>query len=113
MDIADFVARNPAALISIARIKTADDYTYLHSVAVCALMIALARHLTGRFAADLRELWPKGMGVRLTAVPQPPRVTGISTGLGSTAYLPSSSLAIALRCTSSGPSAKRNVRALT
>ena len=44
-DIAESVARNPAALISIARIKTADDYTYLHSVAVCALMIALARQL--------------------------------------------------------------------
>ncbi len=44
-DIEASVARNPAALISIARIKTADDYTYLHSVAVCALMIALARQL--------------------------------------------------------------------
>jgi putative nucleotidyltransferase with HDIG domain len=32
-------------LISIARLKTADDYTYMHSVAVCALMIALAREL--------------------------------------------------------------------
>ena len=50
MDIADFVARNPAVLISIARIKAADDDTDLHSVAVCALMIALTRHLTGRFA---------------------------------------------------------------
>ena len=44
-DIEASVARNPAALISIARIKTADDYTYLHSVAVCALMIALSRQL--------------------------------------------------------------------
>lgn len=37
------VVRNPGALISIARLKRADDYTYMHSVAVCALMIALAR----------------------------------------------------------------------
>jgi HD-GYP domain-containing protein (c-di-GMP phosphodiesterase class II) len=37
--------RNPGALISLARLKTADDYTYMHSVAVCALMIALARQL--------------------------------------------------------------------
>ncbi|MCX7235181.1 MAG: DUF3391 domain-containing protein, partial [Burkholderiales bacterium] len=44
-DIAQSVASNPAALISIARIKTADDYTYLHSLAVCALMIALSRQL--------------------------------------------------------------------
>jgi len=44
-EIAQSVARNPGALISIARLKTADDYTYMHSVAVCALMIALAHEL--------------------------------------------------------------------
>ncbi len=45
-EISDSVLRNPSALISLARLKTADDYTYMHSVAVCALMIALARQLT-------------------------------------------------------------------
>ncbi|MBJ7312238.1 HD-GYP domain-containing protein [Rugamonas sp. CCM 8940] len=44
-DIAGSVMRNANALISLARLKTADDYTYMHSVAVCALMIALAREL--------------------------------------------------------------------
>lgn len=44
-EITDSVARNPSALISLARLKTADDYTYMHSVAVCALMVALARQL--------------------------------------------------------------------
>jgi HD-GYP domain-containing protein (c-di-GMP phosphodiesterase class II) len=44
-DIADSVARNAGALISLARLKTADDYTYMHSVAVCALMVALGRQL--------------------------------------------------------------------
>ena len=44
-EISNSVMRNPGALISLARLKTADDYTYLHSVAVCALMIALARQL--------------------------------------------------------------------
>jgi putative nucleotidyltransferase with HDIG domain len=44
-DISDSVMRQPHALISLARLKTADDYTYMHSVAVCALMIALARQL--------------------------------------------------------------------
>lgn len=44
-EIADSVARNPGALISLARLKTADDYTYMHSVAVCALMVALASQL--------------------------------------------------------------------
>jgi putative nucleotidyltransferase with HDIG domain len=44
-DVASSVARNPSALISLARLKTKDDYTYMHSVAVCALMVALARQL--------------------------------------------------------------------
>lgn len=37
--------RHPDALISLARLKSADDYTYMHSVAVCALMLATARQL--------------------------------------------------------------------
>jgi putative nucleotidyltransferase with HDIG domain len=44
-EISSSVMRNPGALISLARLKTADDYTYMHSVAVCALMVALARQL--------------------------------------------------------------------
>ncbi len=44
-EISDSITRNPGALISLARLKTADDYTYMHSVAVCALMIGLARQL--------------------------------------------------------------------
>ncbi len=44
-EISSSVIRNPGALISLARLKTADDYTYMHSVAVCALMVALARQL--------------------------------------------------------------------
>lgn len=44
-EISNSIMRNPGALISLARLKTADDYTFMHSVAVCALMIALARQL--------------------------------------------------------------------
>ena len=44
-EISSSVLRNPGALISLARLKTADDYTYMHSVAVCALMVALSRQL--------------------------------------------------------------------
>ncbi len=44
-EITDSVSRNPGALISLARLKTADDYTYMHSVAVCAMMVALAKQL--------------------------------------------------------------------
>jgi putative nucleotidyltransferase with HDIG domain len=44
-DITNSVSRNPYALISLARLKKADDYTFMHSVAVCALMVALAKQL--------------------------------------------------------------------
>ena len=44
-DIAASVLRNEGALISLVRLKTKDDYTYMHSVAVCALMVALANEL--------------------------------------------------------------------
>lgn len=44
-EITESVLRHPSALISLARLKNADEYTYMHSVAVCALMIALAREL--------------------------------------------------------------------
>jgi putative nucleotidyltransferase with HDIG domain len=44
-EISASVARNPHALISLSRLKHADDYTFMHSLAVCGLMIALARQL--------------------------------------------------------------------
>jgi putative nucleotidyltransferase with HDIG domain len=43
--IAASVGRNSGALVSLARLKSHDDYTYMHSVAVCALMVALSRQL--------------------------------------------------------------------
>jgi HD-GYP domain-containing protein (c-di-GMP phosphodiesterase class II) len=59
-EIANSVLRNPGALISLARLKTADDYTYMHSVAVCALMIALSRQL-GFSEAETREAGMAGL----------------------------------------------------
>ena len=44
-EITTSVLRNPGALISLARLKDKDNYTYMHSVAVCALMVSLARQL--------------------------------------------------------------------
>ncbi|MCU5773791.1 HD-GYP domain-containing protein [Erwiniaceae bacterium BAC15a-03b] len=44
-EITGSVDRHPSALINVARLKDHDDYTYLHSVAVCALMIGLGRRL--------------------------------------------------------------------
>ena len=44
-DIAGSLNRHPAAILSVVRLKSHDDYTWLHSVAVCALMLALAAQL--------------------------------------------------------------------
>lgn len=44
-DIAASVLRGGNVLLGLARLKTADNYTYMHSVAVCALMTALAKEL--------------------------------------------------------------------
>ncbi|MFL6626234.1 MAG: HD-GYP domain-containing protein, partial [Vitreoscilla sp.] len=44
-EISDSVIRNPGAIVSLLRLKTQDDYSYMHSVAVCALMVALGREL--------------------------------------------------------------------
>ncbi|RVU44631.1 HD-GYP domain-containing protein [Rubrivivax rivuli] len=44
-EISGSVLRNPGALVSLARLKSRDDYSYMHSVAVCALMVALGRQI--------------------------------------------------------------------
>lgn len=44
-DISESLSRNGSALIGLARLKHKDEYTYMHSVAVCALMVSLARQL--------------------------------------------------------------------
>ncbi|WP_213880751.1 HD-GYP domain-containing protein [Pseudomonas sp. dw_358] len=56
-EISASVERHPQALISLSRLKTSDEYTYMHSVAVCALMVALARQL------DMPEEWVREAGV--------------------------------------------------
>lgn len=42
-NITESILRNPGALIGLLRIKTKDDYTFLHSVSVCALLVAFCR----------------------------------------------------------------------
>ncbi|MBL8350669.1 MAG: HD-GYP domain-containing protein [Burkholderiaceae bacterium] len=59
-DITRSVFRNPGALVSLARLKTADDYSYMHSVAVCALMVALAQRM-GLDDAACREAGLAGL----------------------------------------------------
>ncbi|MEX2375702.1 MAG: HD-GYP domain-containing protein [Dehalococcoidia bacterium] len=59
-EIADSIQRNPCALISLARLKNQDEYTYMHSVAVCGLMISLSRQI-GLEEAMIRECGLAGM----------------------------------------------------
>ncbi len=57
-EISSSLERNAGALLSVVRLKTADDYTYMHSVAVCGLMIALGR----RMGLEDEELRIAGLG---------------------------------------------------
>lgn len=41
--ITDSILRNPGALVGLVRIKSVDEYTFLHSVAVCTLLVAFCR----------------------------------------------------------------------
>jgi putative nucleotidyltransferase with HDIG domain len=59
-DISDSIARNTTALVSLVRLKNQHDYTYMHSVAVCALMIALARQM-GLAPEAIREAGAAGL----------------------------------------------------
>ena len=59
-EITESVWRNPGALVSLARLKTHDDYSYMHSVAVCALMVSLARQL-GQSEAEARDAGMAGL----------------------------------------------------
>lgn len=57
-EIAGSITREPSAMLSVARLKNHDDYTYLHSMAVCGLMIALGKKL----GLDEHALRRVGMG---------------------------------------------------
>ncbi|MGQ3052520.1 MAG: HD-GYP domain-containing protein [Roseateles sp.] len=59
-EVTSSLARNPSAFLSLARLKTRDDYTYMHSVAVCGLMVSLARQM-GLSDAEQREAGLAGL----------------------------------------------------
>jgi putative nucleotidyltransferase with HDIG domain len=48
------ILRNGSALLSLTRIKSKDDYTFLHSVSVCALLVSFCR-VADFDAAGIRE----------------------------------------------------------
>jgi putative nucleotidyltransferase with HDIG domain len=59
-DIATTMQRDAAALIEGTRLKLNNDYTYLHSIAVCALMANFAIHL-GLAENEVRAIGAAGL----------------------------------------------------
>jgi len=59
-EINQSVERNSNALLSLIRLKTATEYTYLHSVAVCILMIAVGKQL-GLQGEELKQAGMAGL----------------------------------------------------
>jgi putative nucleotidyltransferase with HDIG domain len=59
-EIASSMQRNAGAMLGMVRLKSQDDYTFMHSVAVCTLMVVLSRQL-GHDEAQVREAGLAGL----------------------------------------------------
>lgn len=80
-DITGAVERSPRTLLDVIQLKQKDEYTYLHSVAVCTLMVNAARHM-GKGETETREYGLAGllhdlgkMGVPETILNKPGKLT--------------------------------------
>lgn len=71
-DIVQSVNEDAHALLNVLRLKTKDDYTFLHSAAVCTLMICVARH-RGMEPEEVRDLGLAGLlhDVGKVGIPDP------------------------------------------
>lgn len=97
-EISMSVLRNPHALASIVRFKNADDYTYMHSIAVCALMISFARFLKLDPALE-REIGLAGLMHDLGMVAVDPEILATpgpldATGMAAVRAHPAAGLAM-------------------
>jgi len=59
-DVVETVERSPRTLLDILRLKSKNEYTYLHSVAVCTLMVNAARYM-GKSEAETRDYGMAGL----------------------------------------------------
>jgi HD-GYP domain-containing protein (c-di-GMP phosphodiesterase class II) len=57
-NITESILRNPGALLGLLRIKSKDDYTFLHSVSVCTLLVAFC----GSRGMDEASTYQAGIG---------------------------------------------------
>lgn len=71
-EIARSVERGPRTLLDVIRLKNSDEYTYLHSVAVCTLMVNLARFM-GRNELETKEYGLAGLlhDIGKMGIPEP------------------------------------------
>ncbi len=71
-DVAESVERCPRTLVEIVRLKSKDEYTYMHSVAVCTLMVNVARHL-GKGETETRDYGLAGLlhDIGKMGIPEP------------------------------------------
>jgi len=81
VDVSEAIEKNRQAFLRVLRLKGKDEYTYLHSVAVCALMVALSRQL-GLDDATTAEMGTAGllhdigkMAVPLDVLNKPAKLT--------------------------------------
>ena len=58
-EINQSMERNPNALLTLIRLKNVNEYTYMHSVAVCMLMVALGRQM-GLDEAQIKQAGTAG-----------------------------------------------------
>ena len=73
LDLSEQVERNASAFLGILRLKARDEYTYLHSVAVSALMMNLARTLD-RPAEEVSALGMAGLLHDVGKIAMPPEI---------------------------------------
>jgi hypothetical protein len=59
-DVIGTVERSPRTLLEVLRLKQKDEYTYMHSVAVCTLMVNVARQL-GKSETEMRDYGLAGL----------------------------------------------------
>jgi HD-GYP domain-containing protein (c-di-GMP phosphodiesterase class II) len=59
-DVVGTVERNPRTLLDMLRLKQKNEYTYMHSIAVCTLMVNVARHM-GKPEAKVRDYGLAGL----------------------------------------------------
>ena len=72
-DIVGSISHNAGAMLGLVRLRTSDDYTYTHSVAVCALMVALAQHM-GMAPGAVRECGLAGLLHDIGKATVPPEI---------------------------------------